>query len=202
MRKLFLSINKIGLLGIPIKFIVYLLSSFYSKLKHFYYETKFKSYIHPKALLLIQNSKQLHIGEGVFIGANTVLLCIDDPNGAAGQSFLSIGKGTSIGEMNNIRAAGGRITIGEKCIFSQYISVIAANHLIAKDQYMIDQAWDTQKNFVEIGDDVWVGSGVSIMPGVRIGKGAILAAGSVVTKDVGEYEIVAGIPARYLKHRS
>jgi acyl-[acyl carrier protein]--UDP-N-acetylglucosamine O-acyltransferase len=202
MRKLFLSINKLGILGIPIKFAIYLLNSFYARIKHFYYETKFKSYIHPKALLLIQKSKQLHIGEGAFIGANTLLLCIDDPNGEKDNAYLSIGKGTSIGEMNNIRAAGGRIIIGEKCIFSQYISVIAANHLIAKDQYMIDQAWDTQKNFVEIGDDVWVGSGVSIMPGVRIGKGAILAAGSVVTKDVGEYEIVAGVPAKYLKHRS
>jgi acetyltransferase-like isoleucine patch superfamily enzyme len=54
---------------------------------------------------------------------------------------------------------------------------------------------------VTIGDDVWIGCNAVILPGVRIGRGAVVAAGSVVTRDVPEYAIVGGIPARILKQR-
>ena len=52
-----------------------------------------------------------------------------------------------------------------------------------------------------IEDDVWISSGAIILPGVRIGKGAIIAAGAVVTKDVEEYSVVAGVPAKKIKMR-
>ena len=55
--------------------------------------------------------------------------------------------------------------------------------------------------FCEIGNDVWIGSSVSILNGIRIGDGAIIAAGSVVTKDVDPYSIVAGVPAKRIKLR-
>ena len=54
---------------------------------------------------------------------------------------------------------------------------------------------------VQIGNDVWIGQGAIIMPGVQIGHGAVIAAGAVVTRDVAPYAIVAGIPARFLKWR-
>lgn len=54
---------------------------------------------------------------------------------------------------------------------------------------------------MKIGDDVWVGYGAIILSGVTIGKGSIIAAGSVVTKDVEPYAIVAGNPARFIKYR-
>jgi acetyltransferase-like isoleucine patch superfamily enzyme len=103
--------------------------------------------------------------------------------------------------MNNIRAGGGTIRIGEKCILAQHISIVAANHLIAPGEFMIDQAWDTTKNFIVIEDDVWIGSGVQIMPGVTIGKGAVIGAGSVVTKDVEPNSIVVGSPAKLVRMR-
>jgi lipopolysaccharide transport system ATP-binding protein len=52
-----------------------------------------------------------------------------------------------------------------------------------------------------IGNDVWIGIDVVILPGVQIGDGAIVAAGSVVTKNVGDYEIVGGNPARHIRNR-
>ncbi len=53
----------------------------------------------------------------------------------------------------------------------------------------------------QIGNAVWIGSGVIVLRGVRIGDGAVVAAGSVVTRDVVAYTVVGGIPARFIKHR-
>lgn len=201
MRKITHIINKLGVIGIPFKVLLSLFATFWAFVRIAWYEQKFDCRIHIKALLLVQDTSRFALGNGVFIGANTVLLCMDDPKGIKGTAKLSIGNGTSIGEMNNIRAAGGEIIIGEKCILSQYITIVAANHLISKDQYMIDQAWDTSKNKVVIHDDVWIGSHAQIMPGVTIGKGAIIAAGATVTKDVEPYAIMLGSPAKLLRYR-
>lgn len=57
------------------------------------------------------------------------------------------------------------------------------------------------KGPILIEDDVWIGSGATIMSGVRVGKGAVIAAGSLVTKNVEPYSIVAGIPAKFIKKR-
>ena len=54
---------------------------------------------------------------------------------------------------------------------------------------------------VEIGNDVWIGANVIILPGVKIGDGAVLAAGAVVTKDVEPYAIVGGVPAKVSRYR-
>lgn len=201
MRKLSLLLNRLGVVGLPIKVLLVTFQKALSIARIAWYEQKFDAYIHFRALLLIQDSKKFHLGKGVFIGANTCLLCMDDPKGNKGTAKLSIGNGTSIGEMNNIRAAGGEIIIGEKCIFSQYITIVAANHLIDKSIPMIDQAWDTTKNKVVIGNDVWIGSHAQIMPGVSIGDGAIIAAGATVTKDVEPYAIMVGSPAKLLRYR-
>lgn len=201
MRKITHILNQLGILGVPFKVLLSIMTHCWAFVRIAWYEQKYGCRIHSKALLLIQDASKFQLGKDVFIGANTVLLCMDDPKGAKGVAKLSIGNGTSIGEMNNIRAAGGEIIIGEKCIFSQYITIVAANHLIKKDQYMIDQAWDTTKNKVVIEDDVWIGSHAQIMPGVTVGKGAIIAAGATVTKDVEAYAIMVGSPAKLLRYR-
>lgn len=201
MRKITNLLNQLGIIGVPFKVLLSAIAKLLAMVKIAWFEQKFNAYIHHRALLLIQDSSKFHIGKGVFIGANTCLLCMDDPKGEKGIAKLSIGEGTSIGEMNNIRAAGGEISIGNKCILSQYITIVAANHLIKKDSYMIDQAWDTTKNKVVIEDDVWIGSHAQIMPGVTVGKGAIIAAGATVTKDVEPYAIMVGSPAKLLRYR-
>ena len=65
---------------------------------------------------------------------------------------------------------------------------------------MIQQGY-TEMKPVYIDDDVWIGRRVLIMPGVHIGTGAIIAAGSVVTKNVEPYSIVGGNPAKHIKYR-
>lgn len=138
--------------------------------------------------------EDITLAEGVYVGAFTVLNV--KSNHGKQNSSLRVGKGTYIGELNNIRAGGGSIIIGENCLISQQISIVATNHQIARNELIKTQPWDETKNFVRIGNDVWVGAQSVILPGVTIGDGAVIGAGSVVTKDVEPYAIVAGIPAR------
>ena len=67
---------------------------------------------------------------------------------------------------------------------------------------MVEQPWVSQKAKVLIEDDVWIGANAVILPDVTIHKGAVVAAGAVVTKDVPAYAIVGGCPANVLKYRS
>lgn len=116
-------------------------------------------------------------------------------------SSLSIGEGTYIGEFNNIRATGGHIVIGKYCNISQHCSLIASNHSIERSQNISAQPWDEQRIGITLGDDVWIGANSVILPGVTIGRGAVIGAGAVVTKDIPEYAIAVGNPARVIKYR-
>jgi acetyltransferase-like isoleucine patch superfamily enzyme len=148
----------------------------------------------------IDNYRALKLHSGVYIGAYSVINALSESNSNP-NSFLEIGKGTYIGEQNNIRAGGGKIVIGEKCLISQQVSIIAANHNIKVGADIIDQGWTKEKNFVFIGDGCWIGAGVTILPGVTIGNGAVVAAGSVVRGDVPENAVVGGVPAKFIKQR-
>jgi len=142
----------------------------------------------------------LQIGRGVAIGRYTIITVTTEGQ-LAGHSSLSIGEGTAINEFNNIRASGGSISIGRKCLIAQFVSIVASNHMVDVQGDMIDYPWSSEKTFVRIGNNVWIGAGSIILPGVTIGNGAVIAAGSVVTKDVGENEVYAGVPARILRKR-
>lgn len=108
---------------------------------------------------------------------------------------------TYIGDHNNIRASGGNITIGNYCLISQQITIVASNHRIALDKYIFFQDWDNSKINVHIGNDVWIGANAVILPGVNIENGAVIAAGTVVTKNVPANAIVAGTPGKIIKYR-
>ena len=112
---------------------------------------------------------------------------------------LVVGAGTYIGEFNNIRAAGGNITIGKNCLVSQHVTMVSSNHSINTGSLIKSQKWLSQD--IEIGDDVWIGANTVILPGIKIGHGAVIGAGSIVTHDVPEYTIVAGNPAKIIKKR-
>ena len=65
---------------------------------------------------------------------------------------------------------------------------------------MMEQGFEEERPVI-IGDDVWIGDRVMILPGVEIGRGAVLAAGAVVTRDVPPYAVAAGVPARVIRDR-
>jgi acetyltransferase-like isoleucine patch superfamily enzyme len=158
--------------------------------------------ISPLAVIVEGKNSCLEIGEGSIIGPYTILDLQNDPNATTPiSSVLRIGQRTAINEFNNIRAGGGEIIIGSGCMISQYVSIIATNHSIARGIWMQDQPWDTTKNRVWVGDDVWIGTHAIILPGVTIGTGSIIAAGAIVTSNIPEYAVAAGAPASIKKYR-
>jgi acetyltransferase-like isoleucine patch superfamily enzyme len=159
------------------------------------------AYISSKVSLTCPNLQRIRIGHNSVISDFTTIAVVNDNNAKFNESELNIGYNTYIGEFNNIRAGGGVIKIGDNCSISQHITIVASNHGIAKGKLIREQPWVTENNFVIIEDDVWIGANSVILPGVTIGIGAVIGAGSVVTKNIPAFAIAAGNPARVIKYR-
>ena len=116
-----------------------------------------------------------------------------------------IGPRVSIGDYSgvgiNARIAD-EVTIGNYVMMGPDCIIYTDNHEHSDLEKPMMFQGKTPKRPVVIKDDVWIGSRVTIMPGVVIGKGAIIGASAVVTKDVPDYAIVGGIPAKVLKYRT
>lgn len=169
--------------------------------KHLCLRKKFpKAYIAAQVKIRYDDINDIYIGNKVRINDFTTIFCVSQ-NRKLPNSKLFIGGGTYIGEYNNIRASGGIIRIGNNCSISQHISMIASNHGIELGKNISSQKWDESKAGITIDDDVWVGANSVILPGVHIHTGAVVGAGSVVTKDVPANAVVVGNPARVIKYR-
>lgn len=112
---------------------------------------------------------------------------------------ISIGNNVKIGARCVLSGLGG-ITIGNNVSFAREVIIWSDNH----NYYSPDLLpYDGEHIIapVEIGDNVWIGARVCITPGVKIGEGAVLAMGAVITKDVPSGAVVAGNPAKVVKYR-
>ena len=118
--------------------------------------------------------------------------------GATISSKLIIGDNSGVGICANIQ---GTCVIGNNVMMGPYCTVYTINHE-HKDtnRPMCNQGFGKEKA-VYIGDDVWIGGHVIILPGVHIGSHSIIGAGSVVRKNVPEYAVVIGNPAEVIKYR-
>ncbi len=117
-----------------------------------------------------------------------------------GAGHLSVGRNCRIGYDNVIQANGG-ITIGDDVLLGPGVRIWSVNHASQDlDRSIWDQGYEHKS--VEVGDGVWIGANTFVMPGARIGKHCIVAAGSVVGgKDIEPYSILAGNPARRVGSR-
>lgn len=95
----------------------------------------------------------------------------------------------------------GKITIGKYCLMAPDVIMITSNHKFERTDIPIKNQGVTDQKPITIEDDVWIGERVIILPGVTLHSGCIVGAGSVVTKDVPAYTIVAGNPATIRKRR-
>ena len=108
---------------------------------------------------------------------------------------MIIGNHTRIGLHNTII---GPVTIGSHVNLAQGITITALNHNFDDSEKRIDQQGISTKEVV-LEDDIWVGANAVILPGVTIGKHAVVAAGAIVTKDVPPHSLVAGVPAKVIR---
>lgn len=117
---------------------------------------------------------------------------------------MSIGDYTSIPKGSTFYCTEAPLTIGNKVIFGPAPTIITGDHRIdVIGKYIIDSKEKLPENDapVIIEDDVWCGSHVTILKGVTIGRGSVVAAGAIVTKSCPPYSIIGGIPAKVLKYR-
>jgi acetyltransferase-like isoleucine patch superfamily enzyme len=138
---------------------------------------------------------------GVEIGSNTMVM-----HGAVLHVYnfrdlphagIKIGRDSLVGEYSVIRGQGG-VTIGDRVFTSPMSQIIAVNHIFDDPGRSFVEQGITAEGIV-IEDDVWLGSASVITDGVRVGRGAVVAAGAVVTKDVPAHTVVGGVPARVIK---
>jgi acetyltransferase-like isoleucine patch superfamily enzyme len=113
---------------------------------------------------------------------------------------LRCGRGVSIGRLAQLTCGGG-LDIGDDVMIAQQVIVITNGHRFS-DLGVPMREQGLYGKPVVIEDDVWLGAGSLVMPGVRIGRGAVVAGGAVVTGDVAPMSIVAGVPARLVRRRS
>jgi acetyltransferase-like isoleucine patch superfamily enzyme len=113
-----------------------------------------------------------------------------------------IGDNSHIGKNTQISCIkSGDLVVGANVMISPYVMITATSHNFADlDIPMQRQGLSSAKVVIE--DDVWIGGKSIVLPGVTVGRGSIVAAGSVVTKDVPPFAIVASNPARLVKYRS
>lgn len=173
---------------------------------------RIKTYISPKAQI---NCPNLHLGPKCFID-DFVTISGDDGSVVLGKR-VHIYRGTII-ETGH----GGKVIIGDytyifaNCNLNGYVGnvrignyvMISAHCGFAPYQHKLDDLSRpmstqklTSKGDIVIEDDVWLGMGVKVMDGVRIGRGAVIGANAVVTKDIPPYSIAVGVPARVIRKR-
>jgi acetyltransferase-like isoleucine patch superfamily enzyme len=136
-------------------------------------------------------NRGIRIGDGVFIGRNTILSC---KNGD-----IELGDGVNIGFNCEVFSAS-RVTIGRSVLMAAYSYVIGGDHDFSDPSKTVLEQTRTSAG-VAIGDGVWMGAGAKILDGVTIGEGAVIGAGAVVRDSVPASAIAVGIPARVVASR-
>ena len=131
------------------------------------------------------------------------------------QNWVTIERNVDIGSMDNTSiyigentyiapgvciAGQGDIHIGKNCMIAANSGIYANNHVFTDLSLPIKQQGTTREGII-IEDDCWLGHGVTVLDGVKIGKGSIIGAGAVVSKNIPPYSIAVGVPAKVIKDR-
>jgi acetyltransferase-like isoleucine patch superfamily enzyme len=142
--------------------------------------------------VLIFHPENIELGNNIYIGHNTILKGYH-------KNKMIIGDGTWIGQQCFFHSAGG-IRIGRNVGIGPKVTILTSSHLEKGIKIPILHS-GLEFNEVVIKDDCDVGVGAIILPGVEIGKGVQVGAGAVVTKNIPDFEVWAGVPAKFLRKR-
>ncbi|MDD5687995.1 MAG: acyltransferase [Elusimicrobia bacterium] len=143
--------------------------------------------------VLVFHPENIEIGSNVYIGHYAFLK-------GYYKNAMKIGSNTWIGQQVFLHSGGG-LEIGNYVGIGPYVKIITLQHVIDKDisRPIITREQTYEKTVIE--DDCDIGTGAIILPGIKIGKGSVVGAGSILTKDVKPYSIVVGNPAKLLRKR-
>jgi acetyltransferase-like isoleucine patch superfamily enzyme len=163
-------------------------------------------FIRAQGRLLIEDFAELHglstgglvFGDQVSIGTGALIR-------PSGYYSRDIGDGLELGDRSSIGphcflGCWGRISIGSDVMLAPGVRIFGDTHLMEETDRSI-KSQGVRREPVSIGNDCWIASGVTIVGGVTIGNGVIVGAGSVVTRDLPDYVVAAGNPARIVRQR-
>lgn len=139
----------------------------------------------------------ISIGNNVSIGRNSTVECTGVLRELGEGLIIKDGVGIASNAFISVR---GEVLIGKNTIIGPFFKLFSENHNFNKLDVAIRLQGATREGVV-IGEDCWIGANVTILDGVTIGNGCVIAAGSVVTKNVNDFDIVGGIPAKIIKNR-
>lgn len=157
--------------------------------------------------IYLQRSSKFLGRKNIFIGKHSTIQrysCIEAIEEYEGEFYtpkIKIGKNVNIGEYNHITSINS-IIIGDGVLTGRRVTISDNNHGAFDSEelkIMPKERKLTSKGPVEIGDNVWIGENACVLSGVKIGKGCIIAANAVVSKDVPPFCLVAGVPAKIIK---
>lgn len=147
--------------------------------------------------LRLSGEQRISVGDGVFIGPGCWLQVLAPGAGTA----LRIGNGTSIvGDC--VLSAAESIVVGERVLFARGIYVSDHSHAFDDTTRAVLDQGIAEVAPVVIDDGAWLGENVVVCPGVRIGRGAVVGANSVVLDDVPDHAVAVGAPARIVRDLS
>ena len=129
---------------------------------------------------------RLHLGDGTAVHEYSIL--------HTQQGWIEIGRDVSIHPFGIINGEGG-IRIGDDVRMAARVTILSSTHVFA-DPLTPVRCQPIEPLPVSVGDDVWVGTGATVLGGVTIGRGAVVGAGAVVNRDVAPFTVVARVPAR------
>ncbi len=138
--------------------------------------------------------------EGIELGHNVAIFSNSCFASAAGGQ-LRIGDNVSFNRNSFVDASSGVVHIGDDCLFGPNVVIRSSNHRHSNVDIPIRKQGHVPGKII-IGNDVWVGANVVILPDVTIGKGCIVGAGAVVTASLPDNAIAVGVPARIMRQRS
>ena len=144
----------------------------------------------PRVQLRIADGARFQAGDSVEVLHDSWLI-------AHPGDTLTIEDGVFISQHCTV---SGTVRIGHNTLIGGFVTIIDGNHVISDSGHPVREQGGVQKP-IDIGQDVWIGTNSVILQGVRIGDHAVIAANATVTKDVPEWAVVAGTPARIMRDR-
>ena len=136
-------------------------------------------------------NRGIDVGDGVFIGRGTILSCKDGD--------IVLGDHVNVGFHSEI-FSGSRVSVGRYGLFAAYTYLVGGGHEFERAGLAVLEQPRSSRG-IALGDNVWLGTGAKVLDGVRIGSDVVVGAGAVVTSDLPDGVVAAGMPARILRGR-